>query len=143
MFVSCFWLVSGCWVFLVCWGVGGCCCFVWWWVGWFFVMAGGCHGPGVSLSWFRVSPLVVWVGMWLDVWLAYPLTQVMHQGVEWHVYKAPGTRKTYIVWTGNKIIRDKATNKQQRATSPWLFLVFVGGGVVVVVVAGWVWLGVA
>lgn len=64
---------------------------------------------------------------------------LVHDLVPW----APGKRKTYIVWTGNKTIRDKTTNKQQQATSPRLFLVFVVGGVVVVVVVGWVWLGVA
>ena len=66
-----------------------------------------------------------------------------HTLVDGLVYKAPGTSRTYIVWTRNKTMKDKTTNKQQQATSPGLFLVFVVGGVVVVVVVGWVWLGVA
>lgn len=66
-----------------------------------------------------------------------------HTLVHGMVYRAPGKSRIYIVWTRNKTMKDKTTNKQQQATSPGLFLVFVVGGVVVVVVVGWVWLGVA
>lgn len=39
----------------------------WCGVGWFFLVVVGWHGLGVSLSWFRVSLLVVLVGLWYVV----------------------------------------------------------------------------
>ena len=56
------WFFLGFWLLCVP-GLSG----DWWWVGWFFVVVVGCHGLGVSLLWFQVSFLVVWVGVWLDV----------------------------------------------------------------------------